>query len=73
MESIKPALPKSFVQSQLGLSEQAFRRWSRAARVGTKPFYEDWEVALLIEVGHCLEQYRSLKRAAQHIDQIIGA
>jgi hypothetical protein len=72
MNTIKPALPKDFVQSQLGVSEQVFRRWTRAAQVGTKPFYEDWEVALILEVKKCLEQYRSLKRAAEHIDNLLG-
>jgi hypothetical protein len=73
MQTVTPALPRSFVRRQLGLSYQAFRRWCAAAKVGSKPFYEDWEVGLLTEVGNYLSEDRNISRAAEHIDKLLGA
>ena len=71
--SIKPALPRTFVVRQLDISHRAFKRWCGAARLEFKGFYEDWEVGLLVEVGNYLTEDRSIKRAAQHIDKLLGA
>lgn len=71
--TVKPALPRSFVRRQLGISYRAFKRWCDAARVDSKGFYEDWEVSLLVEVGNYLSEDRNIERAAEHIDKLLGA
>jgi hypothetical protein len=71
--SVKPALPRTFVRSQLDISHRAFKRWCGAARLELKGFYEDWEVGLLVEVGKYLSEDRNIDRATQHIDKLLGA
>lgn len=65
-------VPLSYAVSYLGVTHQAFHRWRRAAGISKKGYYRASELTLIGKVGDYLKQDRSLTRAQQYVNELLG-
>ena len=65
-------VPLSSAVNYLGITHQAFHRWRNAAGIRKKGYYRASELLLLEKVGAYLKEDRSLIRAQEYVNELLG-